>query len=171
MIVAEKPELDDALLVHFGIKGMHWGIRKSPDSGGSRKPMSTKKKVAIGIATGVAIAGGAVATAYLLKTRGEVQLPKINTNAPLGKLGANKPLSQLPSPFELRLQAARSSNRTLMSRIGNQRLTEQVWRDSAKMSQLTRDMDKTTSGLMRGTDDNLAAVRRALQDPNHVWHI
>jgi len=170
---AEKPPLDDELLIHFGIKGMRWGVRKERRSGrsGSSKPMSTRKKVAIGVATGVAIAGGAVAAAYLLKTRGEVKLPKVNPEKPLGKLGPNKPLSQLPSPFELRLQAARASHRNLMNRIGNQRLTDQTWRDSAKLSLLTRDMDKTTSSLMRGTGDNLSAVRRALQDPNHVWRL
>jgi hypothetical protein len=28
MIVAEKPPLDDNLLIHYGIKGMKWGLRR-----------------------------------------------------------------------------------------------------------------------------------------------
>lgn len=31
MIVLEKPPLDEALLIHYGIKGMKWGVRKESD--------------------------------------------------------------------------------------------------------------------------------------------
>lgn len=172
MIVAEKPELDDALLAHFGIRGMKWGIRRDRESSGSSgpsKPMSTKKKVAIGVATGVAIAGGAVAVAYMLKGRGDVRLPRVTSAKPL--VGQSRPLSGLPSPFEMRMQAGMAAQRNVINRAGTQRLTDKAWRDSARLSRLTRDMDKTTSNLMRGTDDNMAALQRALLDPNHTWQL
>lgn len=75
MITAEKPPLDEDLLVHFGIKGMKWGVRKRSDSDGNAKPkMSTKKKVAIG----ATVAVGAAAVAYILATRG--QGPKLGVS-------------------------------------------------------------------------------------------
>jgi hypothetical protein len=37
MLHEQKPPLDEALLVHYGVKGMHWGIRKEkPPSGVAR---------------------------------------------------------------------------------------------------------------------------------------
>jgi hypothetical protein len=33
MIVEDKPPLDEALLKHFGVKGMHWGVRKDAAPG------------------------------------------------------------------------------------------------------------------------------------------
>jgi hypothetical protein len=74
MIVAEKPPLDDDLLIHFGVKGMRWGHRKPEEvsTGGNRgsaapkAPMSTGKKVAIG----VGVAAGVAAAAYFLSKRG-----------------------------------------------------------------------------------------------------
>lgn len=65
MLYTEVLELleSDEHLEHFGIKGMHWGSRKSqtsdPNSGGKmHKPMSTqtKKKIATGV--GAALLGG-----------------------------------------------------------------------------------------------------------------
>lgn len=37
----EKPPLDEALLEHFGVRGMHWGVRKGDYEGASR---STNKE-------------------------------------------------------------------------------------------------------------------------------
>jgi hypothetical protein len=62
---------DDDRLVHFGIKGMKWGQRKSRSSGGSGES-SDKPKRSVGqkIALGVTIAAGAAAAAYFLNKRG-----------------------------------------------------------------------------------------------------
>jgi hypothetical protein len=73
-LLAEKPPLDDDLLMHFGVKGMRWGHRKARDDeggGGARRsapkpPMSEGKKTAIKVAVGVGVAAGA----YFLVRRG-----------------------------------------------------------------------------------------------------
>lgn len=70
MLVAEKPPLDEDLLVHFGVKGMRWGQRK-PDDGTGMSP-STKKKVVVGVGIAVGVAAGA----YLLSKRGTVPAVK-----------------------------------------------------------------------------------------------
>jgi hypothetical protein len=36
MIVADKPSLDVAFLVHFGVKGMKWGVRRDQRLSSSR---------------------------------------------------------------------------------------------------------------------------------------
>ena len=50
-------------LYHYGVKGMKWGMRHDPErtgrqsSSGSKKKMSTAKKVAIGVGVAAAVAG------------------------------------------------------------------------------------------------------------------
>jgi len=69
--VADKPPLDE-VMEHVGVKGMHWGVRKSSSSSSSSKPtMSTKKKVAVGVGVGV-LAVGAAAAAVALSKHGKV---------------------------------------------------------------------------------------------------
>jgi hypothetical protein len=43
MIYDQKPPLDEALLAHHGVKGMHWGIRKKDESSGSRPKKSPEE--------------------------------------------------------------------------------------------------------------------------------
>lgn len=55
-------------LMHYGVKGMKWGVRHDPERTGSssgRKKMSTAKKVAIGVAVAAAVGG---ASYYAIKT-------------------------------------------------------------------------------------------------------
>jgi hypothetical protein len=76
LVSLEKPGTPQEL-VHHGIRGMKWGVRKSSSTSGqtstSKKPMSTKKKVAIGV--GVAtVAVGVAATTYYLHKNGKLPL-------------------------------------------------------------------------------------------------
>lgn len=73
MITEEKPTLDEDLLMHFGIKGMKWGVKKAEDPakgrphGSSDSPgLSSHKKTMIKVAVGVGLAAGA----YVMMTRG-----------------------------------------------------------------------------------------------------
>jgi hypothetical protein len=43
MLHDQKPPLDEALLAHHGIKGMHWGVRKDGESSGYRLQTSAPK--------------------------------------------------------------------------------------------------------------------------------
>lgn len=73
MISTEKPGSPEEL-VHFGKKGMKWGIRKESSTNSSSKtPMSTKKKVAIGAGV-AAVAVGAAVTTYYLHKNGKLSL-------------------------------------------------------------------------------------------------
>lgn len=116
-------------LYHHGVKGQKWGIRRyqNPDgtwtdagknrygnSGGdsaespNKATSSTKKKVAIGVATGAAIVAGTVLTAYLVKKYGTKNISDIGDTASAGKEILQDilkttpvsitPVSQIPTP-------------------------------------------------------------------------
>lgn len=169
MLVDEKPPLDEELLMHFGVKGMHWGQRKARPSGGSggsaapKHKMSTKKKVALN----VGLAAGAAVSIYLLAKYGSkpslklepIKVPKLNVT------GVPKP--HVPSPFEMHLQAGRAAQLNTMNRIGAQKLTDQAWRDAAKLAQERRKMDDVTRSLL----GNNEALLNAWNNPNHVWRL
>lgn len=40
----DKPPLDEDTLVHYGVKGMHWGVRKDDHPGASRKTNHEARK-------------------------------------------------------------------------------------------------------------------------------
>lgn len=120
--------MDDTLR-HYGVKGQRWGVRRyqnldgtwthagkkrygdsdNDSAGGEKKTASTtKKKVAIGVATGAAIVAGTVLTAYLVKKYGAKNISDIGDKASAGKevfqdiLKAapvtSTPVSQIPVP-------------------------------------------------------------------------
>lgn len=112
-------------LRHHGIKGQRWGVRRYQnhdwtwtaagkerygDSDGEtgRSSSGTKKKVAIGVATGAAVVAGTVLTAYLIKKYGGKNVSEIGDTASAGKeilqdvlkttSVAKTPVSQIPAP-------------------------------------------------------------------------
>jgi hypothetical protein len=176
----DKPPLDE--LVHFGVKGMHWGVRRDRETGGrsgGAAPTRSKKAIVKKVAIGVGIAAGVAATAYILSKRGGTKVPHISTGKSssldnLEKVAGQWRRSQVdreaslknlekvaakwrnPSPFEMRMQAGMAEHRNLMNRIGNQRLTDKAWRDAAKISRINREMDATTANLLKSTGQRLA---------------
>lgn len=114
------------VMCHHGIKGQKWGVRRyqNPDGtwtdagkkryedsesdGKEKTESSTKKKVAIGVATGAAIVAGTVLTAYLVKKYGAKDLAAIADKVPSGKeviedllkntSVASTPVSKVPAP-------------------------------------------------------------------------
>lgn len=116
-------------LYHHGIKGQKWGIRRyqnrdgtwtdegkkrygdsegDPPGSSDKASSSTKKKVAIGVATGAAIVAGTVLTAYLVKKYGGKNVSDIGDTASAGKEilqyilkttpVSTTPVSQIPTP-------------------------------------------------------------------------
>lgn len=119
----------DTVLYHHGIKGQKWGIRRyqnpdgtwtdagkarygdstgESDSASGKTSSGTRKKVAIGVATGAAIVAGTVLTAYLVKKYGTKNISDIGNTASAGKEilqdilkttpVSTTPVSQIPAP-------------------------------------------------------------------------
>jgi hypothetical protein len=147
LITAEKPQLNEDLLIHFGIKGMKWGVRKSKSSSDSSgKKMSTKKKVAIG--AGVAV--GAAAVAFALTRRGKVPVKNVLGHQP-----------GLSSPGT----AARGR------RAAND-ISQSEWRK--RVSTLSKDIADANADQdrwMRRQGLGSASLRSAWNDPKHVWNL
>ena len=112
-------------LCHHGVKGQKWGIRRyqnrdgtwtdagkkrygDPSGSSDKASGTTKKKVAIGVATGAAIVAGTVLTAYLVKKYGGKNVSDIGDTASAGKEilqdilkttpVSTTPVSQIPTP-------------------------------------------------------------------------
>jgi hypothetical protein len=156
MIVSEKPDLDEDLLVHFGIKGMKWGQKKTSSSGDSpgKKPMSTKKKVAIGAAA----VAGATAVAFVIARRGKTQMPPAFRNSTTTSKG--KAASSTISQSEWKKRVA-----DLRADMASANADQDRW---MRRQGLGAHLNKKTSDVDMG---NISDVRRALNDPNHVWEL
>lgn len=67
----EKPQLDE-LVIHYGVKGMRWGVRKdrvnsTVDKAKNKAPrLSDRQKKVVKRASKTALAVGVVATTYIL---------------------------------------------------------------------------------------------------------
>ena len=105
----EKPGTPEEL-IHFGVKGMKWGVRKeqtSESSGSTSKKMSTKKKVAIGVGVTALVAGSAFA-AYKLKSAGKLPVLEVG-RAATGKSGQLYVSNLTNEQWNLKISNARKS--------------------------------------------------------------
>jgi hypothetical protein len=169
----EKPPLDENLLIHFGVKGMKWGRRKKRPDEAERSKIFNKAN-AKRAARGALVVGGALAVGALLTKSGRTKAVDLATTnfvrsraaqaqskqRPFGELTSmfrEVKASALPSPNQMMADARMASVRNAVDKSGAQRLTDQAWRDSARLSQLRRDMDSTTNSLLNG---NLAALAK-----------
>lgn len=94
MITQEKPPLDEALLAHYGVRGMKWGVRKSRESSDSvekqRWTPEEKKAMVKKVAIGAGVLAVALGTAYLASNSGKFSNVRIDDikppTAPVKKL-------------------------------------------------------------------------------------
>lgn len=105
-------------LVHHGILGMKWGVRRYQNEDGSLTAAGKKrygddspeskekaqtgksvdtKKVAIGVAAGAAVVTGTVLAAYLVKKYGGKNMSEITETVDIGKAALEKVLDSSPA--------------------------------------------------------------------------
>lgn len=83
-MIFPKPPLNDLVfLEHHGVKGMHWGVRRSGKTG-FHPSDKTKKQLKIAGAVALGVAGAAAAT-YVLNNHGAFKIPEISN--PISKPG------------------------------------------------------------------------------------
>lgn len=149
---------EDEYLMHVGIKGMKWGVRKDRSRGSGQKS-GTGKKIAKAVGVGLVLVAGAAATAYILRRSSGTRVSELTSSV---TSSVKSGVDAAPSPAALRVEAGRAARRNMYNRIANQEFTNKTWRDSAEMTRLARDSSTRMS---------LSDVRKALNDPNHVWEI
>ena len=168
MIVADKPPLSGVYLAHFGVRGMKWGQRKkssssssSGKSGSSKMSPATKKKFAVG----AAVLGGAAVAAIILSRRGRTPVVKI------GKVNLRpSTMDKLREAQKMKIDNFNKIKPTLGKTqyfdptVGN----TGAWRTPTSSALAVRTGSRTTSKVDLG---NIADVRRAWADPNHVWEL
>ncbi len=81
-----KHSLNDEFdfLEHYGVKGMHWGIRRDVDESGNRKPLSRPQMVKVGVGVGASlatVAAGAFVVSKIVTARGSTNLSSVRSNA------------------------------------------------------------------------------------------
>lgn len=138
MLVSVKKPGTPAELVHFGIKGMKWGVRRERTSSGStgiKKPWSKKKKIAVGVGVGAAILAGAVVAGVILKRSGKLPVSPLSNRHP----------HEVQRILD---QGGKVSRREWKRLVGHQ-IQNQEWRTRMKSLEMeaTRNMARRAKGL------------------------
>lgn len=108
IVPLEKPGTPEEL-IHFGTKGMKWGVRneRSSSNSSSKTPMSTKKKIAIGAGITAAVIGTGF-VAYKLKSNRDLKLSYIKESAELQR-GRERMMRQANRHWRRKISAQESS--------------------------------------------------------------
>lgn len=151
MLHDHKPALDDALLAHYGIKGMKWGKRKQRTPEEQQRISARNKKVAK-IAVGVTVAAGAVAVAVILSRNGGIKASAATAKAAAAKGAAwvarssatAKKVADIPSPSPQAMlaEARNAAYRNGLGKQLNQQMTRKIWEDSAQLNMLIRNAQR-----------------------------
>lgn len=150
-LVTDKPQLSDTYLEHFGVKGMRWGSRKDGKPG-------SKRRRALKIGAAALVAGGAAVAVTVLVRNGRL---------PFSTSSASKAESGRRAAARVADQAAWKKNvASLRSDIRKGHEDQDRWMRSLGLGAAVNNR-KTTDVNM----GDLADVRRAMDDPNHVWKL
>lgn len=178
----EKPGTPDEL-VHFGKKGMKWGVRNTQRVGDTvvsrglgisttgnrarsaartaaassktpRAPMSTKKKVAIGVGVGVAVVGGAVVAGHILGSRGKIRISDIDggkENIIRLKNGKGAISTLTHKQWDLKISEAKASARRLDTASKSIAARRKMGMPGYRPGEtLGKSISKTSEELLRG---------------------
>lgn len=165
-MLVESPPLRGVYLAHFGVKGMKWGRRKSSfsnSSSSSSKKNEPKMTNAKKFAIGTAVLGGAAVAAIILSRRGQIPAVRI------GKANLKQTtMNRLREANKMKLDNFNKIKPTLgkTQYFDSARGTWATPTGSALAirGNIPRPRNKVDMG-------NIADVRRAWNDPNHVWEL
>lgn len=91
----KKPGSPGDILIHHGVKGQKWGVRKEEVGSGRAKEQkkARAKKVAIGVGA-LLVASGAAVVAYQLHKNGKLSISSRKKTSKLGSSAVKKILSE-----------------------------------------------------------------------------
>lgn len=231
MLTAEKPDLEQTYLEHYGRKGMKWGVRnrrvRTP-----QEQIARRKKAALGV---VAVTAGSLAAVFILAQRGNVPVkrtlnmpksfrsmkPDFGKNfLPESKGGylnniARRPSANSATVRNMAQQSRASGSAAATAATGkaaSSGISQTAWKQRVRslsddIAQANREQDSYMRKLGLGAASrkatsaaeasaaaqsssvyanrlkraglrpnqvnmgNLSDVRRAWNDPNHVWEL
>jgi len=172
MPVAEKPPLDEALLIHYGKRGMKWGVRNvRPDEAQRKARFGPKAKK---IALGVAAVGGAVAAGYILSRNGDMKISAGGLTDPSSPLYSTMTAGKQAASYTMSNKRAMSTSVSALPSGQKLSASPAISRAINRSASATRVSDRAsrlTSAAKRAGFDlgDLNAVRDAMNDPNFVW--
>jgi hypothetical protein len=178
MAVMEKPELNEDLLIHFGIKGMKWGRRRPRSDEQERKAIFKNADRKRKLIVGAAVVGGALAIGMLLSKRGRIKATDaavtnyVQQRQARAQAGQN-PFGQLAKKFRDTKAASVPSPDVMVAEARMAGVRNRVFKASDQV--VVDQTRRNVSGLQRNIQDqglgDLREVQRKLNDPSHVWEL